>query len=172
MWPSRPKWVALLLVHFLGTATSSKGGAMYRFWLFSRISFSSHFEIQKMHLLYTHTNVKSVIRKCLKEATLQEQLYDENCIWQFLKMTLFGVSDFTLSLFQNQWTDFDNFCIVLMRNKCYVLCCKNLKISERGYPCESFREVCSQMDFKPLSWEWVILYIHIHVYISLYALII
>ena len=41
-------------------------------------------------------------------------------------MTRFGVS-FKV---QNQWTDFGNFCIILMRNQCYLLCCKNLKIEE------------------------------------------
>ena len=136
---------------------------MYRFWLFSRISFSSHFEIKKMHLLYTHTNVKSVIRKCLKEATLQEQLYDENCIWQFLKMTLFGVSDFTLSLFQNQWTDFDNFCIVLMRNKCYVLCCKISKYQSEGIHVNHFGRYVHKWTSSPFR-ENGSYYIYIYTY--------
>ena len=48
----------------------------------------------------------------------------------FLKMTLFGVSDFTLSKCETQWTKIENVCIVLIINQCYVLCCKNLKIAE------------------------------------------
>ena len=60
-------------------------------------------------------------------------------------MTLFGVTDFTLSYFQNQWTDFDNFCILLMRNQCYVLWCKNLKIAESIHSTHFGREghVCT-----------------------------
>ena len=48
---------------------------------------------------YTHTKfIISVISMCLKQATLSiRDIYDENFIWRFLKMTLFGVSELTLS---------------------------------------------------------------------------
>ena len=54
--------------------------------------------------------------KCLKTSDSTIGLCDE--IWRFLKMILFGVCDFTLSYFQNKWTDSDTFCIILMRNQC------------------------------------------------------
>ena len=59
-------------------------------------------------------------------------------------MTLFDVSDVTLS-YQNQWTDFDNFCIILMINQCYI--CTMLMKSQNGrkYPCDSFREAGSHI---------------------------
>ena len=63
----------------------------------------------------------------------------------FLKMTHFGVSDFTLSSFSNQCTDFDNVCIILMGNQCCVQCYNNLKITESIHTCDSFREVRSHI---------------------------
>ena len=59
MWRSRPNWVTLQLVHFLGTATFPKGvPAMHRFWLFNKISFCSLFFstislIRKIHMSHT-----------------------------------------------------------------------------------------------------------------------
>ena len=61
-------------------------------------------------------------------------------------MTLCGVSDITWSYFQNQWTDFDNFyCIILMRNQCYVPRCKNLKTAKKSIHVTHFGEVGSQL---------------------------
>ena len=51
-----------------------------------------------------------------------------------------------MSEFQNQWTDLDNFCIILMMNQCYVVCTTNSNTmlqkykNCRRYPCDSFRE--------------------------------
>ena len=70
MWPSRPKWVALLLVHFLGTATFPKGVPCIDFG-FSTESVSPVFSTSEKYTCYTHKKVKSVICKCLKQATLQ-----------------------------------------------------------------------------------------------------
>ena len=64
---------------------------------------------------------------------LNNHLYDENFICRFLKMTLLGVSDFTVSEFQNQWTDFDNFVHHFNEKSMLctkLLCCTNLKIAE------------------------------------------
>ena len=69
MWPSRPKWVKVLLGHFWGTANFPKGMPYYRFWLFKEISFSSLFYIRK-YTSYMHRKFISVISKCLKQATL------------------------------------------------------------------------------------------------------
>ena len=65
-------------------------------------------------------------------------VYDENVICRFLKMTLFGVSYFTLSWFPNQWTDFYNFCIILMRIQISMLITA-LQKSQNGrkYPWDS-----------------------------------
>ena len=57
-------------------------------------------------------------------------------------MTLFGVSDFALSC-QNQWTNFDNVCIILMKNQCSVLYMLQKSQDRRKYPCDSFREAGS-----------------------------
>ena len=66
-------------------------------------------------------------------------------------MTHFCVGDFTLSYFQNQWTNFDNFCIIVMRNQCYVLCCKTLKIAESIHVTH-FREVGSNVWLPERAW--------------------
>ena len=93
----------------------------------------------------------SVISKCLKQAT-----HDENFTCRFLKMTHFAVGELTFSEFQKQWTDFDNVCIILRRNQCYVLCCKNLKIAESihvthfgrlGHICDCSHKQGSEVDF-------------------------
>ena len=70
MWPSRPKWVAWLLVQFLGTATFPKG-VPYIDLGFSTKSVSPVFSTSEKYTCYTHKKVKSVIRKCLKQVTLQ-----------------------------------------------------------------------------------------------------
>ena len=90
---------------------------------------------------------------------------------QFIKMTLSGVSEFTLSSFQNQWTDFDNFCINLKINQCYIYIEREREINKtrppkqcpwllfisyiynmlqnsqnrRKYPCDSVLEAGSQI---------------------------
>ena len=70
MWPSRPKWVALLLVHVLGTATFPKGVPYIDFG-FSTKSVSPVFSTSEKYTCYTQRKFISVISKCLKQATLQ-----------------------------------------------------------------------------------------------------
>ena len=53
MWPSRPKWVALLLVHLLGTATFLKGVPCIDFG-FSTESVSPVFSTSEKYTCYTH----------------------------------------------------------------------------------------------------------------------
>ena len=93
MWPSRPKWVALLLVYFLGTRrhrTSSsfatdfhdddgyshfpKGGAIYIYNInfgFSTKSVSPVISnsTSEKYTCYTHKQFKSVICKCLNKTS-------------------------------------------------------------------------------------------------------
>ena len=101
---------------------------MYRFRLFNEISFSSLFYIGK-NTLVTHTKkCVSVINKYLKETTLQ---YDENFIWRFLKMTLFGVWRlYNCHNFKTSGPIVIMFASFKMRDQCYVLRCENLKTAE------------------------------------------
>ena len=109
---------------------SQRGCHIYQFWLFNKMTFSSLFYIRKIHFLHTQKVHTCHPSRRFKQATRQlRAIYDENFICRFLKMTLSGVSDFTLSWFPNQWTDFDNVCVILMRIQCY-LCGRNLKIAE------------------------------------------
>ena len=73
LWPSHPKWVALLLVHFLGTATFPKGVPCIDFG-FSTKSVSPVFSTSKQYTCYTHNKCISHYKcniMCLKQATLQ-----------------------------------------------------------------------------------------------------
>ena len=86
-------------------------------------------------------------------------------------MTLFGVSDFTLSWFQNQATDVDN-CLHHFNEKSMVchVCCKNAKSQKVKYPCDSFREVFPRFPFFPVGflydlWTCMNIYIYIYLYV-------
>ena len=60
MWPYLPKWVALLLVYFLGTATFPKGVPNIDFG-FSIKSVSPVFSTSEKYTCYTHKKFISVI---------------------------------------------------------------------------------------------------------------
>ena len=62
--------VALLLVHFLGTATFPKGVPYIDFGFSTKSVFSVFSTIEK-YTCYTRKKFISVISKCLKQATLQ-----------------------------------------------------------------------------------------------------
>ena len=70
LWPSRPKWVALLPIHLPGTATFPKG-VPYTEFGFSTKSVSPIFSTSEIYTCYTHKTFIIVISKCLKQATLQ-----------------------------------------------------------------------------------------------------
>ena len=153
IWPCLPIWVALLLIYFWGTAIFPNGVPCIDFG-FSMESVSPVFSTSEKYTCYAHKKLISVISMCLKQASLQEGLYGKNVIWWFLKMTLFAVSYFTWSYFQNQWTDLDNVCIILMRKQCHVICCKNLNIAESIHATHFGRQghiYITYMDLKHIS---------------------
>ena len=117
LWPSRPKWVTLLLVHFLGTATFPKGVPCIDFG-FSTESVSPVFSTSEKYTWYTHKMFISVISMCLRQATYHEgymmnTLFVDFSKWHFLVLATLHCHNF-----------------ILMTNQYYVLCCKNLKIAE------------------------------------------
>ena len=71
-------------------------------------------------------------------------------------MTLFGVSEFTFLLFQNQWADFDNYCLHHFNAKSILCTILQKSQNRRKYSCDSFREVGSQIlvVLHPVKGEW------------------
>ena len=127
MWPSRPKWVTLLLVHFWGTAIFPKGLPCIDFG-FTTESVSPVFSTSE-NTLVTHAQSLQMSLVCASNKQPSNNGYIRTLFGDFsLKLTRFGVCDFTLSYFQNQWIDLDNFLHHCNENS--MLCTMLQKISK------------------------------------------
>ena len=128
-----------------GYSHFSKGGAIYRFWLFNEISFSS-FLHQKIHLLNTQKVYVSLVsvqnKQPFNKGYMMKTLFGDFSKWYFLVLATqhchnFRTSGPILKMFASFYL-YEKSMLCTMLQKSH---------NRRKYPRDSFREVGSHMKY-------------------------